>query len=338
MFVSLACISPMHSRAAFALLFATVVLAKKGGGSSHSSGGGGSSSTGSSSSSSSGGSSDSGFYWTPSTLSEFVLAIIYGVFTLGAGYWLAKRYNPAMTAASLTTLLWSTWGAWCISLLFYILAASWTGAYAHGLGGAGGDLLAIIQTSYASGAFEVIATVGWMFVLLAHTYTVWRTPETEIDHPSQPHILFHATLAFLALTLLFGGIVKPAMNGAAGISTSLAEAKTIYGLQVAFTLFALIAACLLLATVLVTRKTTRAREDGQSFDPLKWVLLAAVPLWVLTEFVRFVLAVVMQSRLPKATILVFEPSLLLFGIASLATIAVLPFAVVNTKKGKEYEA
>ncbi|KAH8824663.1 hypothetical protein DL96DRAFT_1740283 [Flagelloscypha sp. PMI_526] len=225
----------MGPRVTFTLLFVAVVLAKKGGSSSHSTGGGTSSSSGpgsspGSSSSSSSSSSDGGsapyFIWTTSMLSEFILAIIYGVFTLvGGGYWLSKRYNPTMTAIGLKALLWSTWGNWSLSFVVYLLATCWTGRYAHWLADYIVDLLEITETSFARSALENIATAGWMFILLAHTFTVWKTPGAKIDHPSRGHILFCTMLSFLTLTSIFGGIVRPAMMRASGNTNTLAGYK-----------------------------------------------------------------------------------------------------------------
>ncbi|KAH8824661.1 hypothetical protein DL96DRAFT_1712908 [Flagelloscypha sp. PMI_526] len=327
----------MSSQLVFALFFATTVLAKRGGS--------GSATSGSSSYSSSVDLvASSHFYWTPSTLSEFLLAIIYGVLTLiGGGYWLASCYSPAMTGPGLATLRWFTWGAWGLSLLFYILAASWSGLYAHQIARYGGPgYLSIIQTSYAAFALENLATAAWLLIVLGHTYTVRRTPETEneteTDHPFRPHILFYATLGFLALSFLVGVIVVPALEGTNLFRGTLKDTKIISGLYAAYTLLALIAACLLPVTILITQKRTRATEGGQSVNPLRWILLVVVPLWIITELVRYVVAIMDIVNFPYGTYLVFDPSLLLFGIASLATIVVLPFAVVKARKTKEPEA
>ncbi|KAH8824660.1 hypothetical protein DL96DRAFT_1614687 [Flagelloscypha sp. PMI_526] len=326
----------MHSRVALALFCATAVLAKKGGSSQSI----GDEASSTSSSTSPDGDSDSYFYWSSANLSEFVLALIYGVVTLfGGGYWLAKRYKPAMTAAGLTAMLSFTWATWGLSIIFYILSASWTGTYAHGITGSNDEFWEIIQTPFAAFAFESISTVAWMSVLLGHTYILWRTLENKmIDRPERTAYLFYATLAFLVLSLIFGGIIRPAVSAASGLINTLDEAKTTYGLHLAYTTFTFIAACLLLATVHVTRKTTRAQGGSRSFDPLRWVLLVATPLWVITEFVRFLLAVVTLARLPFRTLLIFEPSLLLFGIASLATIAVLPSAAFNPDRRTSFHS
>ncbi|KAH8824637.1 hypothetical protein DL96DRAFT_1712885 [Flagelloscypha sp. PMI_526] len=269
---------------------------------------------------------------------EFVLAILFLLFTLiGGGYWLAKRYNPAMTGAGMARLRWSTWGAWGLSLLFYILTASWSGSFTHqptysgSISGFASDIVACIRVS-------VFCHAAWLFVLLAHTYIVWRTPETEIDHPSRPHFLFYAIIGLLALSVLFGGIVFPALGGSTIEDGTEDDIKNVLGINVAYTLFTLIAACLLLAIVLITQKRTRETEGNQSFNPLRWILLVAVPLWLLTEFVCFILADVYLANYLTGTDIAFDPSLLLFGIASLATIAVLPFAVVNVNKNKAMEA
>ncbi|KAH8824665.1 hypothetical protein DL96DRAFT_1614698 [Flagelloscypha sp. PMI_526] len=262
-----------------------------------------------------------------------------GSVSSGSGSSSSSSSGSSASVLDWLTLRWFTWGAWGLSLLFYILAASWSGSYAHQLAGGGGPgYLSILQTSYAALAFECFATAAWLFVLLAHTYTVWRTPETEIDHSSRPHVLFYVTLGFLALSVLFGVIVVPAMGGSSITDGTFEDAKNTSGLYVAYTLFTLIAACLLLATVLITQKRTWGTEGNRSFNPLRWILLVVVPLWIITEFVRFVLADVDMANFPYGTYIVFDPSLFLFGIASLATIAVLPFAVVNARRNKASEA
>ncbi|KAH8826384.1 hypothetical protein DL96DRAFT_1607849 [Flagelloscypha sp. PMI_526] len=252
-----------------------------------------------------------------------------------------------MRDAGLVTLSWITWGAWGLTLLLYILAATWAGQYAHGLAGYGGpDYLSVVQTSYAAFAFECLATAAWLFVILAHTYTVWRTPDNSINHPSRPHFLFYVTLAFLALSVLFGGIVVPALEGSLsyilGNESSVEGGQNIFGTYVAYTLFSVIATVLLLASVIITQKATRGAEESQSFNPLRWMLIIVVPLWIITEFVRFVLASMDMAnfvvRYYNGTVIVFDPSLFMFGIASLATIAILPLAVVKVDNKKETEA
>ncbi|KAH8824666.1 hypothetical protein DL96DRAFT_1558462 [Flagelloscypha sp. PMI_526] len=330
----------MPSLLAFILLFASAVLAKKGGGGSSSSG------SGSSSSSSSGGGSDSvtasDFEWTPSLLSGFILAIIYGAFTLlGGGYWLAKRYNPAVTAAGLTALFWSTWLTWTLSVVYYTLAATWRGLYAHALAEYYYDIsfLSVDTIANVAGAIVTFSDAGWMLVLLGHTHTIWRTSNTEVDRPRPTHWLFYITFISLLLSAIIGGIAYPALYGSyQRVIITFAEVKIEYDVFITYYVFTVISPCLLLAVVLMTRSMTRRVEGGQSFDPLRWILFIAVPLWIVAEFVPFVMTAIEMANLPGPTYYKFSPALLLDGIATLATIALLPSVVVNAKQGKELEA
>ncbi|KAH8824664.1 hypothetical protein DL96DRAFT_1682816 [Flagelloscypha sp. PMI_526] len=345
----------MKTRVALALLLATAVLAKKGGGggggSSHSTGGESSSSSGSGSKSSSSGYGDSvdasDFSWDPSLLAEFILAIVFGVFTLfGGGYWLAKRFDPPLNIPGVRTLYWSTWVVWIFSLLDFILSASSAGSYAHALAVYefydydAVNFWSMLQTEQATLAFECLATAGWMFVLLTLTHAVWGATGADIGHSPRTPFLFHATLVFLVLSALSGGIVIPALEGADGYNNTLAEAKVVNGLYVAYALVTLIAAFLLLATVFRARKATRLVEGCQSSDPLRWIMFIAVPLWIITELVRFILADIEMADLTSGAYLslVFDPNILMFGIASLTTITVLPIVIMDAKKGKEFDA
>ncbi|KAH8824638.1 hypothetical protein DL96DRAFT_1614624 [Flagelloscypha sp. PMI_526] len=319
----------MHSRSGLALLFAATVLAKKGGAGSVA--------------------SRSGpldwvtlqcifivirftYFWQdPFTLSDFVLGITYGTLTLGGGFWLAKHYNGVMTGR-LQALCWFTWFVWSLSLLFYVLGANLSVRIAQFQAGYDDhDYVQIDRISFAVDALERLDTAAWLIVLLAHTYTVWKTSKTEIDRPSRPHFLFYATLVFLALSALLGGIVAPMLEGIRITDGRDDDAKIIPRLYITYTAFILIAACLLLATVLITQKRTRETEGNHSINPLRWIILIVVPLWIITELVCFVLDRINDPIL-------FNARLLLFGIASLATIAVLPSAVVNRRKHKTSEA
>ncbi|KAH8824628.1 hypothetical protein DL96DRAFT_1818311 [Flagelloscypha sp. PMI_526] len=322
----------MHTRLALALLFAAIVLARSGGGGSLTS-----------RSSPTDWVTDffmvcwtyfwENFYWTWNTLSDFILAIIYGPLTLGGGYWLAKHYHGAMTGR-LAPLRWFTWFAWSLSLLFYVLTAIESLSIAHGwaaTGCFGRSYLKNYRISIAAAVFGRLATIAWLLVLLAHTYTVWGASRTEIDHPARRHFLFRATLVLLSLLALFGGIVYPILRGNIILDGTSEDFENIFRLYATYTAFMLIATCLLLATVLITQKKTRGTEGNETFNPLRWILLVAVPLWIITRFVVFVLAGVRLASNQGGIYILFDPGLLLFGIASLATIAVLPSAVCCMK-------
>jgi hypothetical protein len=58
-------------------------------------------------------------------------------------------------------------------------------------------------------------------------------------------------------------------------------------------------------------------------------VLIVVPLWIITGFIRVVFAALIGTfSLP------FDPSVLLFGISSLATILVLPDTIVGAESAK----
>ncbi|KAH8824651.1 hypothetical protein DL96DRAFT_1614672 [Flagelloscypha sp. PMI_526] len=100
--------------------------------------------------------------------------------------------------------------------------------------------------------------------------------------------------------------------------------------------FTFIAACLLLAFVVIAGKVARSAGRLEKPDPFRWILFIAVPLWVVRAFVEFVLTALGTANVRVNTLI--NPLTLLLGIASLATIAALPSAVITTKTNKEVEA
>ncbi|KAH8824636.1 hypothetical protein DL96DRAFT_215097 [Flagelloscypha sp. PMI_526] len=327
----------MPSLLAFILLFSSVVVAKKGGGGSSSSG------SGSSSSSSSGGGSGPtapDLDWTPYLLSSFILGIVYGVLTLfGGGYWIVKRYNPAVTFAGLTALFWSTWLTWTLSVVFYTLAATSRGLNAQYRADYYMSYASVYTIQNVAGAIGTFSDAGWMLVLLGHTYVIWRRPAAEGDRPRPVHFIFYITLFSILLSAIVGGIAYPALYGAHwNVELTLKEYKSEYDVLITYFVFVVLAPFSLLVAVFITRKTARRLEGGQSLDPLRRILFIAVPLWIVAAFVPFVMTAIEMANLPFFTYYKFYPALLLDGIATLATIAVLPSAIVIAERNKEFEA
>ncbi|KAH8824568.1 hypothetical protein DL96DRAFT_1614453 [Flagelloscypha sp. PMI_526] len=242
-----------------------------------------------------------------------------------------------MKAANLRALYWCTWVTWSLSVAFYTLAATWRGLYAHALSDYHFDagLSSFDSISNASSALGSFIEVGWMFVLLAHTYIVWiRTPDTGAANSHPMRLLFYITLVFLVLSAVFGGIALPVWYGSRNrMSLTLIEVKIEYDVEIAYCLVTASASCFLLATAFTTRRATRKVEGRQSSDPVRWILLVSVPLWIVAEIVPTVYTVIERIHLPfYSTYFKFYPALLLHGIATLATIAVLPFGIMDMEE------
>ncbi|KAH8824668.1 hypothetical protein DL96DRAFT_1818344 [Flagelloscypha sp. PMI_526] len=248
----------MHLFITFILFLSTTVVAKRGGG--HSSGGG------YSGSSSGEGPDPLAFDWTPNLLSTFILAIVYGVLTLGGGFWLAKCYKPASKTSGLPLLFRSTWGTWMISLIFYIFSGIWSGRSA--IIGSG----SIFICDWLASAFEDLATGGW----ISNVGHPPKTPSYLLRYTYTPYIINH-----LRWNLSTGDDV-PLRSGRTAVQC-VQDAACLYCALV-------LAALLLLMTAFMTRKATRPANGFKPFDPLRWIVFMAIPLWIATEILRIVLA------------------------------------------------
>ncbi|KAH8824682.1 hypothetical protein DL96DRAFT_1818356, partial [Flagelloscypha sp. PMI_526] len=196
----------MNSIFALVQFFWTNVLAKGGVGSSNPNGG-----LSSTSSSGAGSYSQAQVAWTPYLLSQFILSITFGIFTLfGGGYWLAKHYNPATKAAGLTKLSWATWITWGLSIASYIFAGVWVASLVT-VRSIDGDFNPY-SVAWVAPAFENLATAGWMTIILAHAYTIWRTGDVEVEFPSRTIFIHYSCCGLLITSALLGGVVAPAMT------------------------------------------------------------------------------------------------------------------------------
>ncbi|KAH8824683.1 hypothetical protein DL96DRAFT_1614727 [Flagelloscypha sp. PMI_526] len=160
-----------------------------------------------------------------------------------------------------------------------------------------------------------------MAVLLIQVYILWTklTPAHVQNCPSIT--LFLPALGFLGCSAAFGGIVLPAYLG----RPFAADMKdyTIFTAVAASLLF--IASCVSLFSVIIIRKKTLS--NGQS-EALRKVLIV-LSLWIITGIIGVVFAALIRTfSLP------FDPSILLFGISSLATILILPDTFVRAESSK----
>ncbi|KAH8824686.1 hypothetical protein DL96DRAFT_1682829 [Flagelloscypha sp. PMI_526] len=137
--------------------------------------------------------------------------------------------------------------------------------------------------------------------------------------------MFYPALGMLGCSAVFRGIiVPPYFAHLSGVYSKQDSIST----MVEASLF-LAASCLMLYSVVAIRKTTHV--DGES-DPLRKVLMIAVPLWIIYELFRVVIA-----AFGIALVAIWVPidiSIMLFGLSSLTTILVLPGAIVGAESEK----
>ncbi|KAH8806955.1 hypothetical protein DL96DRAFT_602993 [Flagelloscypha sp. PMI_526] len=277
------------------------------------------------------------FDWSSShLLTSFVFSVILGVFTLcGGGWWIKFRYTPRAKEAGAKPQLATVWVIWLFTILFFILTASWSAEIAHYLtvkfdaksGRALYDQIRQIQD--ASVAFVNLSPAAWMIVLIVHTRVVRKKLAPVQGRARSSIIMFLPALGLLGCSIIFGGILLPARLGTSVIMNNGSRVTGSMIFRMVYAISLLLASLMLLYFVIIVRKTTHLR--GQA-DPLRNLLFSALPAWIIVALDRVVVGALDIGRIGGD--LPFDQTTLLFGIASLTTIWVLPATIVGAESEK----